>query len=83
MKKSEIVVYPNPFSGHITIDLGYDPQDGTRLLLYGMDDRLLKAFELSHSKTILSLDEIHSGIYMIEIADDEAIIHRQKVIKVW
>ena len=64
----EVLVYPNPTSGIITIDLG----ENTHLVEYSMttlEGRIVKQGRTTDNKIVVNLSEESSGIYFLKLGN--------------
>ncbi len=78
IQASSISVYPNPASTGISIDVGNKP---SRLILRCLDGRIATTSETKAQHAFLSVSEIPSGTYFLEISDSSGqLIGTKKVV---
>lgn len=76
---NDIVIYPNPSSGKIYLDLNHG-YSGI-LNIYDLNGRLFKEYELTGQSTIeLDFQNMTSGVYFVAINDGERVFVRKVVI---
>jgi hypothetical protein len=75
----EPVVFPNPFSSYIIIDLNGRPGEFD-LSLYNISGVLVHQQKFSHGGQI-DLSSLKNGVYLIRIAYDNDELFYQKIIK--
>jgi hypothetical protein len=61
------LVYPNPASGNFVIETGLTQNAGYELI--AMDGRTIAAGKIMQTKTMISLNTIAPGMYMIRLFD--------------
>lgn len=61
------LVYPNPASGNFVIETGFTQNAGYELI--AMDGRTIAAGKIMQTKTMISLNTIAPGMYMIRLFD--------------
>lgn len=71
-----ITLFPNPAEDVIQIE---SPQKIDAIQIYDLQGRLVKSEELN-GRTSLNVSELESGVYLIEILNENKILHRQKLI---
>jgi len=82
----DIYLYPNPTSQEITLTLlGIDfPENGFAgysANLISSDGKVIKQFNLQASETLLNLDGIKPGVYMVRVEDKEFVLTKRLVIQ--
>lgn len=77
LKISSLTVFPNPSQGLINIG-SINPNEETYMLVYSIDGRLIRQFELFDS--IVNLGNLESGIYWIELRTNREVKRAQIVI---
>jgi hypothetical protein len=79
---NNIGVYPNPFTNHIEISLPTNYDGNLDIAIYGIDGRLLsqRSKKQVGAKTILALDDLPKGMYMLEIKTDKGLVSK-KIVK--
>jgi hypothetical protein len=63
-------LFPNPSSGEIGIDLGYDPSGNVRFELFDAMGRTVHGFFTSSPLTEQTLSHLNSGIYLLRAHDE-------------
>jgi hypothetical protein len=64
--KQEIVIYPNPSTGNINIEIQADCLN-EMLRIYNVYGQLIHDESLNNLKTIIDLTSLNSGVYFISI----------------
>jgi hypothetical protein len=79
---NNIGVYPNPFTNHIEISLPTNYDGNLGIAIYGIDGQLLSRTSKKQvgAKTILALDDLPKGMYMLEIKTDKGLVSK-KIVK--
>ncbi len=80
--KDAILISPNPAYDKIEIFLPkikYTSQ--TKVQVYQINGILLKSFKMDDSKISINIEDLSTGVYMINIIDDGVIIARDKFVK--
>jgi hypothetical protein len=79
---NNIGVYPNPFTNHIEISLPTNYDGNLGIAIYGIDGQLLSRTSKKQvgAKTILALDDLPTGMYMLEIKTDKGLVSK-KIVK--
>lgn len=73
----DIIVYPNPSKGFVTVE---SPFDKSTLSIYNELGQNIMCMNTCDKKTIVDLNKFKNGIYFIEIKDDNKTF-RTKIIK--
>ena len=71
-------IFPNPSSGFVFIE-----QSKNRKLnvnIFSLTGQSIKSFLLTEKKNYLNIDNIKSGIYLIQIKDEKELIQTKKLI---
>jgi hypothetical protein len=80
--KIKIVVFPNPTTSFINIELNNELDKLYNIRLYNLNGKLIKQKKQIASKnTYLSLSDIENGIYFLEIYLENNLVFTKKVIK--
>jgi hypothetical protein len=74
---SSLNVYPNPSQGLINID-NINPNEVSNMLVYSIDGRLIRHFEVADS--FVNLGTLETGIYWIELRTNRDVTRAQIVI---
>ncbi|MFK7906758.1 MAG: lamin tail domain-containing protein [Chitinophagales bacterium] len=76
----KVNIYPNPASGSIFIDLEETPQKGTIVTVFNTVGQNVLQQPIINRKTILPIDLIQSGIYILTIENKEhKVFYNQKM----
>jgi len=72
-------IYPNPVSELLTIEM--NPVVETRALLYNSGGQVMADQEITTSKTHLDLRNLASGIYILRLISDHAVVVRKIIVE--
>jgi hypothetical protein len=75
-QSTSISIYPNPAEEVIQIQ---SPLKIDRIQFYDLQGRLLKS-EVLNGRTSMNASDLENGVYLIEILNQNKILHRQKLI---
>ena len=75
----EISIYPNPTSGRLTLNVEF--KGLKKYQIYGMDGKLVKSGSFTLLTTELDVQELSSGIYIVEITGERE-MHRSRFEKI-
>ena len=79
MTASNILVYPNPTSNNLTIDLGGFNGVKTTIKLYDSSGKLV--FEKKSPSTLMiDVSGFAKGMYSLELTTDEQVLRNQVII---
>lgn len=78
---SEIVVYPNPTSGNLTIKLPTNSFNNGKFSLVDLQGRTILTKEINQTEESLSLDYLSEGIYLLTISVDNQKITKKIVLE--
>ncbi len=74
-------VMPNPFTDNIYIHLnGNAAGKETLVQLYAIEGRLVKSFTLLVNQSIVALNDLCNGVYLLRITNDK-MVYEQKLVK--
>lgn len=82
-----ILVYPNPATDNVTVEMRLEKQTEITVLLYDMSGRMIKALKQRENYSQgphqfeLSLTGIASGIYTLVLRDKDGNLKTQRIIK--
>lgn len=74
-----ILIYPNPSSSHLTIDLKSTNFSPKRAVFYNMVGQVIYKVSLHESKSTLNIEHINQGLYFISIEEDNKPILTKKI----
>lgn len=75
-QKNDIKVYPNPFSGYLTVEL----HEAEEISVFDLKGRLLKTYITENTVNHLQLDVLPDGVYILSIKRNNQFINK-KIIK--
>ena len=64
---ADLTIYPNPFTGPVTIDLGEDGNELAEMAVYSIQGTLLMQQKLNETKTAFDLSGLVSGSYVVKV----------------
>jgi hypothetical protein len=76
-----VTVFPNPASEEFTIKLNLKSEN-TAINFYNLSGKLIHSFPLSDGTSTIDLSVFVCGVYLCEILQDGAVLHRDKLIVV-
>ncbi|AZQ64061.1 carbohydrate-binding protein [Flammeovirga pectinis] len=67
---NEVIIsyYPNPVTHSLTIDL---PELNQKVVVFNLDGKVIGTFELGQGKSVIDMSMYQSGIYFINIQNDQ------------
>ena len=77
----QIIVYPNPTEGIITIEYDFSNTDVLEFILYNALGQSVGVFQLNSSKLDINLSHLKSGFYYYNIKNKGVVLSRDKIIK--
>lgn len=78
--QTEIMVYPNPVTNKVTIELGSSFQKQNLIKLYDLNGNLVKEINNFSTKQQIDLSDLSSGFYFLQVIDDSKVASK-KLIK--
>lgn len=82
---SAISIYPNPVKDVLNVDVSTDKVSQTEVKILDMSGRVVKSVLAKTSKGLnhitLELDELASGVYGVQVFEDNELMHNGKVRK--
>jgi hypothetical protein len=78
-RKDEFLIFPNPFSSNINIDLNC--RTDLRVEIYNSLSQLVKRTDLQNCSATISMNGNPDGIYFINIIESGMVIVRARIIK--
>ncbi|NQY07863.1 MAG: T9SS type A sorting domain-containing protein, partial [Flavobacteriaceae bacterium] len=77
----EVLIYPNPTTGRVTVELPYGDSSSTSLAVYDMiGNRLYQSEVIQTNQSSLDLSQYPSGIYFIKVITEKGTVIK-KVIR--
>jgi hypothetical protein len=76
-----VLVFPNPSSHFININLAFDDIKNCSFLLYDIKGQLLESSDINQENHIIDMSQKISGTYIMKISKDLKIIKTFKIIK--
>jgi hypothetical protein len=64
---SSMKIYPNPFTGPVTIDMGESIHGSYMLSIYNIQGSLIIQKEINESKTVINLSDLVPGSYLLKV----------------
>jgi len=74
----ELLLYPNPASGHLILEQGFAVGNAE---IYCQAGQLVKQLKINGEKTILDISGFEPGIYFVKVFSDENVMTRKLVIE--
>jgi hypothetical protein len=66
-----VKAYPNPASSQVTVQTYGVPGNDATIILSDVTGRVIRSLSVAADKTVVSMDELPSGIYLIKYEDDQ------------
>ena len=79
--KRQIIIYPNPTEGIITVDINFLNTDSLEFSMYNSLGQSVGDFQLKSNNLQLNIDFLKSGFYYYNIKDKAVVISRGKIVK--
>ena len=79
--KRQIIVYPNPTEGIITVEIDFLNTDSLEFIMYNSLGQSVGDFQLKSNNLQLNVGFLKSGFYYYNIKDKEVVISRGKFVK--
>ena len=70
----EIIIFPNPSSNYITIELPNTPQKNTFLTIYGLGSQEFITRQITDQKSVIDISGIPTGFYFVKVADERTVM---------
>ena len=74
---SEMLIYPNPTSGSVSIQMNQVPE-GLWFLLYDAAGKLVKSNEVIQRETTINMNDCSSGVYVLKFSNKTTSFRIQK-----
>jgi len=68
------LIFPNPSSTQITIELTNTPQRNSFLTIYNINSQQLITRRITEQKTVVDVSGLPSGFYFVKVADDRTVM---------
>lgn len=72
--------YPNPATGYFIIDLSAHPLGNTEMTIYNTLGKEVRRVNLNETKTIISTNELETGVYFYILNNNKHKIHEGKLL---
>lgn len=72
-------IFPNPVNGQLTIKTS-DAPNSDKVMIYNLQGQKIYEQALVNQSTVISTNNISTGIYIVKIADNASILNVQKII---
>ncbi len=83
--ENNILVYPNPATSVLMVDLKTEVAQQTVVKLYDISGRLVKQMQAQHESgtqtMTISLNELSNGMYTVQVICDDVLKHTSKISK--
>ena len=83
VSEPDVLAYPNPFSGELTVVLNNFNNQSARIEVYDMLGKLIFIDKIASPQnsyeTILNLNNLPTGTYNIRVSTDDFVIHKNVV----
>ncbi len=76
----KIIIFPNPSSTQITVELPATPQKNTSLTIYNLNGQQFITQRITEPQTVVDVTGLPKGVYFVKVQDDEKVM-MGKVIK--
>jgi len=70
----KFLIFPNPSSTQITVELPNTPQRNSFLTIYNINSQQLLKQRITEQKTLVDVSGLSSGLYFAKIADDKSVM---------
>ena len=80
VSKHTLKVYPNPSSGDFNIDFGTINTAKSFVRVYDMQGKSVYSFDITTNISIITLDNVANGMYLLEITTEKGKILK-KIVK--
>ncbi|MBL7918269.1 MAG: T9SS type A sorting domain-containing protein, partial [Bacteroidia bacterium] len=74
-------VYPNPTSNFLTLSISHYTTENFSFVVMGIDGRIISTGEITGNETIISMESLASGQYLVNINSNSRLVKSFKVIK--
>jgi hypothetical protein len=64
---SQVMVYPNPISNELSIDLGHEVYELTKVVIYAVDGKAVYSSQLQSRLSKLTVPHLAQGAYFVEL----------------
>jgi hypothetical protein len=76
----QLLIYPNPSSTQITIELPDAPQKNTVLTIYNINGQQMLSTKITVQKTLIDISGLPKGIYFVKVTN-EKVLSVNKLVK--
>lgn len=77
----DCIVYPNPTEGSLKLVIGSFDDNNMRFRLFNMNGILIQDFKIEEKETIISIDNLQSGIYFLKVIKNNLEVKVFKILK--
>ena len=74
-------VNPNPVKGELNFDFSLLPAGNKKVKIINITGQVVKSFETTEKNTIINIECLRAGIYLVQIKTENNKIYSQKIIK--
>lgn len=79
---TDVKIYPVPVSEGLHIDLAiYQAAKKYQVNIIGIDGKLTQSQLLQNAETVLDISTLNTGMYIVEVMEDNVAVFRQKITK--
>ena len=76
-----ITLYPNPTRREFTVELDVDVHKVIDAKLFDVDGRAIKQMKITQCRTLVNVDDLHSGVYFIHFSCDNGVVIKKVLIE--
>ena len=69
-----LLIFPNPSSTQITIELPNTPQRNSFLTIYNINSQQLIARHITEQKTVIDVSALPTGFYFVKVSDERTVM---------
>ncbi len=80
-QNNRLLIYPNPSSTQITIELPTTPNKNTTLTICNLNGQQLITQPITERQTVVDVSVLPRGVYFIKVMDDTGVMKVGKVVK--
>ena len=77
----KVLIYPNPSSTQITIELPHTPQKNTSLTIYNLNGQQLITQKITEPQTVVDISGLPQGVYFVKVVDDRMVMIGKVVVE--
>ncbi len=77
----KVLIYPNPTSTSITVELPNTPQKNTFLSIYNLNGQQLITQQITEPQSLIDVSGLKSGVYFVKIVDELKVMVEKLVVQ--